>query len=170
MTINITISTDNATDAVQEVRTLAGALGMVLASTTAPVAAVEVPAEPAKASTAKPAGKGKDKTVAPPADPKPETQAQDTKDEAAETKAAETAKAAEAAEAGKSVAIDANSLRAAGKAYADKYGMPACLEDAPKIIGFPSFGKVPAEKVEEAYNAMTAAVEQNPFDRAEKTA
>jgi hypothetical protein len=161
--ISITISGDNASEALADLRSLsAGLLGGTATTlpAAAPLAAHVVEPETPKADTAKPAtGKAKagakaaaeTSTAAKPEST--ETKAADKADEAKESKAAEPEK------------ITVDTLRAAGGQYAALYGMPAALEDGPKIIGFPSFKVVPEDKLEVALNAMLAACEQNPFNR-----
>lgn len=98
-----------------------------------------------------------EKAAEPPADPSPADAAQDLEDETAEQEA-EKPKTDE-----KVYGVD--DMRAAGKAYAEKYGMDHCLADIPAILGFAAFSQVPAEKVDEATRKVLAAVEQNPNNR-----
>jgi hypothetical protein len=133
--------------------------------TTAPAATL-APVEQAPADFAeKPKGRGRpkaaDKAATPPADPVPSEAAQDAADETAEK---EAAKAEEKPAEGAAKVYDVNDMRAAGKAYADAYGMPACLKDIPAIIGFAAFSQVPADKIDDVTRAVLAAVEQNPYD------
>lgn len=120
------------------------------------VAADKATAEPAKT-------RGRPKKEAPkaeaPADPAPAEVAQDTADEQAEA-AAE--KADGDAPAGAPKVYDVNDMRAAGKAYADAYGMPATLKDIPGIIGFAAFSQVPEDKIDAVTRLVLQAVEQNP--------
>jgi hypothetical protein len=137
---------------------LQGVIEREQAKTVAPVEP-EVAQEKSKRSPGRP--KAADKAATPPADPAPSEAAQDATDETAEK---EAAKAEEKPAEGAPKVYDVNDMRAAGKAYADAYGMPACLKDIPAIIGFAAFSQVPADKVDDVTRAVLAAVEQNPYD------
>lgn len=181
MSISITINGDTASEAIREVLTLAGSMGMVQATatsvaaltagssdlsadrqTTAPAAAAA--AEPAK-EPAKATRKKADKPApAAPPEPAPEVKAEDAADEAAESEKGVEAAAAEA-KVDPAEVFDRNVMRNAGGDYAKLYGMPAAQEDGPKIIGYPAFSKVPDEEIEKATRALRAAIETNPYNR-----
>lgn len=81
---------------------------------------------------------------------------QDAADEAEES----------AAEAAATVSYD--DVRGALGAYVKKFGMPAAQEDGPKIIGYPKISDIPddQEKLAKALDAVSMALETNPFSRA----
>jgi cytoskeletal protein RodZ len=171
MSVKIEIYNDNAADAVVEFGALALAMGFVRVGTvpasdlssdkTTSEPAAEPVKEPAKRTTRKAADKP---GPAAPADPAPETQAQDAADEKAEsTKAVEAAAEKAGVEPGE--VFDRNVMRNAGGDYARIYGMPAAQEDGPKIIGHAAFSKVPDDEIEKATRALRAAIETNPYGR-----
>lgn len=160
--LNINVSVSQVTLAF-----LADAIAKSSANT-AVVAAAMAPLEPAAEPAKKP---GRPKKDAPkpdaPADPAPAEAAQDAADEKAEQEAAKAAEAAEKPPEAQ-VAFGQEDMRAAGKAYADAYGMEACLEDIPAIIGYAAFKLVPEDKFDEVTRAVQAAVAANPNNRAKK--
>ena len=85
----------------------------------------------------------------------PEDAAQDAADEAAEV------------EATRSAALTHDDVRQALGAYVKAFGMPAAMEDGPKLIGFQKVSDIPAEQgpLGAAVEAVTAAIEANPFGR-----
>lgn len=117
------------------------------------------------------ATRGRPKKDAPkpdaPADPAPAEAAQDAADEKAEQEAVKAAEAAEKPPEAQPK-FGQEDMRAAGKAYAEAYGMEACLEDIPAIIGYAAFKLVPEDKFDEATRAVQAAVAANPNNRAKK--
>jgi type IV secretory pathway VirB10-like protein len=185
VSISITINGDTASEAIREVLTLAGSMGMVHATATSAAAltagssdlsADRQTAAPAAAGTAEPKTDGakepakttrkkaeKPGPAAPP-EPAPEVKAEDAADEAAESAKAVEAAAAEA-KVDPAEVFDRNVMRNAGGDYAKLYGMPAAQEDGPKIIGYPAFSKVPDEEIEKATRALRAAIETNPYNR-----
>ena len=85
----------------------------------------------------------------------PEDAAQDAADEAAEVAAT------------RKPDLTHDDVRQALGAYVKAFGMPAAMEDGPKLIGFPKVSDIPAEQepLGAAVQAITAAIEANPFGR-----
>ena len=178
MSVKIEIYGETAAEAMREIFDIGRSMGLSPTDTRIPASVLSdlssdaqpKPAAEPKAEKPKAARKAADRApIAAPADPAPEVQAQDAADEQAESTAA-VEKAAEKAKVDPAEVFTRDTLRTAGGDYAKVYGMPATLEDGPKIIGYPSFGKVPDAEIEKATRAMRAAIEQNPFDRAPETA
>jgi cytoskeletal protein RodZ len=182
VSISITINGESASEAIREILTLAGSMGVTQATATsvpalatgmsdvssdkgapeaAPETKVDTAKEPAKSTRKKAADKP---APAAPPEPAPEVKAQDAADEAAESTAAVEATAAEA-KVDPAEVFDRNVMRNAGGEYAKLYGMPAAQEDGPKIIGYPAFSKVPDEEIEKATRALRAAIVENPYNR-----
>lgn len=96
----------------------------------------------------------------------PEDQAQDAADEAAETAAATALRVAE----GKS-ALTLDDIRTVLGNYQKAYGLPACMEDCPKVIsevcgdGKVKVSDVPDDKIAAVIEALKAAGRTNAFGR-----
>lgn len=179
MSISITINGDNASEAIREILTLAGSMGMSRGTDTSAATLAtgmsdassdsRQTAEPAK-EPAKSTRKKADKPApAAPPEPAPEVKAADAADEAAESEKVVEAKAEEAKVEPTEV-FDRNVMRNAGGEYAKLYGMAAAQEDGPKIIGYPAFSKVPDEEIEKATRALRAAIAENPYGRTKAVA
>lgn len=62
-------------------------------------------------------------------------------------------------------AVTHDGLRGLLGKYRDRFGLPAALEDGPKIIGFAKISEIPEDKLPQAHKAMADAIEADPFQR-----
>lgn len=171
--INIQISHDTATGALEELRMIATALSGTHTTYVSDLSSAKIGAEMVetdKDTTVKPEPAKRGRKAAaektqptPPADPTPEVAAQDAADEAAEQETATE----QPADAGPPVTVD--DLRSAAGTYARVFGMPAAQEDGAKLIaieGVTALSKVPADQLAAVTQRFRDAIENNPFGRA----
>jgi hypothetical protein len=184
MTVTITISGATATEALAEFEDLAAAFfaGRVASATEARLIDAEaVRAQQIAAGDAPPAGA----TNVTPAEEKPKrtrkTKAPEERQissqpemrvDPAEEAQDEADEAEESAAAAPAEEVTHDTIRQALGQYGKVYGMPAVMEDGPKLIEFPKVSDIPDDQdaLQAALGRIMQGIEQNPFKRAKEAA